>query len=111
MKSLVLTGTLCLSFFSWNCVAQDIGFSIESQQQLQHTSLHPTLFIPLKESYQLMGFISLKTDHGLQQPQDYQHQGYGMGIRYQAAPWVNSQLLVQTQNKQAAPRLNIEVGF
>lgn len=34
-----------------------------------------------------------------------------MGISYQAVPWVNSQLLVQTHNNQTGPRLNIEMDF
>jgi len=114
MKSLVLTGTLCLSLLSWNCIAQSLSFNIESQQRDQSHSIHPTLYMPLNNpKYQIMSFISINTERDTDQTPDFRHQGYGLGLHYQATSWLNSQLLVQensTLNNHES-KLNIEVGF
>lgn len=114
MKKLVCIGTLCLSFFSWNCSAQSISLAIESQQKDKNHSIQSTLYMPLNNpKYQIMSFISIQSDNKVNSTPSYQQQGYGLGFQYQANAWLNSQLLVQenhTDNSHES-KLNIEVGF
>ena len=88
--------------------AQPISVQIQSQRFENHSTVTPSLLIPLSNpKYQLVSFIQLNKQD---QKFSYENKAYGLGLNYQVAPWLFSQVSLSDQS-HAKTQLKLGIDF